>query len=720
MRAEVSGMIFQTASAEPRPVRLRESTRAWAMRSMRGAYGDDAMRCRFVSLDAVEGFASLSSVEQYNCAIRQIATDAPLRICEEERVCGAATLGGAIGHVVPAQYQGKTVFGSVSHLTLRYDKVLHEGLDGYASELARRLADPTLSAAQHEFLHSLQNVIESMAIWHARYLEATETARPELHRLLRRVPFSPARNFHEALQALWFVFAFARLCGNWPGIGRIDVLLGDYLERDLRAGVLTREEARELTASFFIKGCEWIQSDTPLGSGDAQHYQNIVLAGADESGREVANTMTELVLEVVEELGISDFPITVRLNRRSPQALKEKIAAVMRHGGGVVAVYNEDLILEALSDLHYTQEEARRFANDGCWEVQIPGKTDFSYMPFDALQLLDHVLGTDGAVTPDYASIEALYAAFLQALRQTVAALYDRTVKNAFTFRDGAWQATTPPTCDSVVSLFEDGCIEHARAYRDFGPTYVVRSPHIGGAPDVANSLYAIEKLVFEERKVTLPQLVDLLRKNWEGQETLRLYVKNRYSYYGNDAPEADAWHARLLNDFADAVEACRTRSDCPVLFIPGVSTFGRQIEWAPQRCATAFGSKKGEILSGNDSPVPGTDFSGATSLIRSYCKSDLKRQSCGAALDVKIFPDSLRGENGIAALVGLMDGFLKLGGFFLQLDVVDAAVLREAQKNPQQYKTLSVRVSGWSARFVTLSENWQNMIIERTAQRPS
>ena len=106
--------------------------------------------------------------------------------------------------------------------------------------------------------------------------------------------------------------------------------------------------------------------------------------------------------------------------------------------------------------------------------------------------------------------------------------------------------------------------------------------------------------------------------------------------------------------------------------------------------------------------------------MIRSYCKSDLKRQSCGAALDVKIFPDSLRGENGIAALVGLMDGFLKLGGFFLQLDVVDAAVLREAQKNPQQYKTLSVRVSGWSARFVTLSENWQNMIIERTAQRPS
>ncbi len=141
------------------------------------------------------------------------------------------------------------------------------------------------------------------------------------------------------------------------------------------------------------------------------------------------------------------------------------------------------------------------------------------------------------------------------------------------------------------------------------------------------------------------------------------------------------------------------------------------QIDWLPNRCATAFGYKKGDILSGNDSPVPGTDTSGATSIIKSYCKTDLVKQSCGVALDIKLYPDSFSSDNGIVALIALMDGFLSLGGFFMQLDMVDKNTLLEAKKNPQNYKTLSVRVSGWNARFVTLNEEWQNMIIERTAQ---
>ena len=168
---------------------------------------------------------------------------------------------------------------------------------------------------------------------------------------------------------------------------------------------------------------------------------------------------------------------------------------------------------------------------------------------------------------------------------------------------------------------------------------YVVRSPHIGGAPDVANSLYAIEKIVFEEKKISFAGLVQILRDNWENNELLRLYVKNNYTYYGNDSDESDAWHTRVLNDFADMVNNCNAQSDCPAKFIAGVSTFGRQIDWLPNRCATAFGYKKGDILSGNDSPVPGTDINGATAIIKSYCKSDLVKQSCGAALDIKIFP---------------------------------------------------------------------------------
>ena len=214
---------------------------------------------------------------------------------------------------------------------------------------------------------------------------------------------------------------------------------------------------------------------------------------------------------------------------------------------------------------------------------------------------------------------------------------------------------------------------------------------------------------------MTLPQLVDALRQNWDGYEAERLYVRSRYSYYGNDSDEADAMTARVMNDFAAMVHAFK--GEAPVLFVPGASTFGRQINWLPQRTATAFGSRRGEILSGNSSPTPGTDGSGATAVIRSYCKSDLTQLTTGAALDVKLFPDTVEGEKGLDAIAALISGFVLLGGYFMQIDVMDAAVLRAAQQDPAAYKTLSVRVSGWNARFVTLDREWQEMVIQRTAQ---
>lgn len=206
------------------------------------------------------------------------------------------------------------------------------------------------------------------------------------------------------------------------------------------------------------------------------------------------------------------------------------------------------------------------------------------------------------------------------------------------------------------------------------------------------------------------------MKNNWEGEDALRLYAKNKITYYGNDDDEADGCLARILDDFADTVKRVKEKKypDHPVIFVPGVSTFGRQINWLPQRYATAFGAKKGEILSPNDSPTPGTDLEGVTALIKSYCKSDLTKMTTGAALDIHIFPETLSGENGVSALTQLLCGFVKLGGYFVQIDTVDKEMLLKARENPEEYKTLSVRVSGWNARFVTLERSWQDMIIER------
>ncbi len=708
-------MEFYTAFSETRPHRLCEATRQFAYESMHGRYGDDAMQTPYVTMDDTEGFREMTAQQKYNAAILKIASEAPLHICDNESVSGAATLGQALEHVVPAFAGGQAIQSSVSHLTVDFSTVVFKGIDYLYDKIMKRYADG-ITNDKKEQLDGMMNVIRAMHIYHDRYLEALKTAKPEIYENLKNVPFRPAENFREAVQSIWFTFSFIRLCGNWPGIGRIDEILGGFLARDLERGIITLDTAREFLAGMFIKGCEWIRSDTPCGSGDAQHYQNIVLGGIDADGCEVTNEVTYLILDIVEELGISDFPITVRINENTPERLLTRVSEVMRHGGGIIAIYNEPLILHSLTSFGYPMTEARRFANDGCWEVQIPGKTCFEYIPFDSLRILlnDTLrLNTDTPATFD--SYDTLYREFIKNLTAAVEKIYADTVRYRFGDNTDTYDKWLPSIPASVISLFEEGCIESGRSYFSGGPAYTVTSPHIGGAPDTGNSLYAIDRLVFREKKVSFTELMSILKDDWEGNEMLRQYVSSKYTYYGNDCDEADDYTISVLNDFATITE--RLNGRCPVMFPAGVSTFGRQIEWRSGRCAVPFGRRRGEILSGNASPTPDTDYEGATAVIRSYCKADLVRQTCGAALDVKLFPSTVAGENGIEALKSLIRGFIRLGGFFMQLDVVDSAVLRDAQLHPEKYKTLSVRVSGWNARFVTLNHDWQQMIIERSTQ---
>ena len=706
-------MEFYTQNGKQRPIRLSESTRQFAYDSLHHKYGLDTQNTMAVSMDAIPNFEALSELEQYDIAVRKIACEAPVRICKNEKISGAASLGVAIEHFLPATYQGEKLFYSVSHLTADFETVLKKGINSIR-EKAVSAYETYKGTEQEPFAKSCLNALDAFDIWHGRYLEALKDKAEYRanYENLKRVPYEPAQNFYEAVQSLWFAFAFIRLNGNWPGIGRIDWLLGDYLKKDLEKGVLTLDEAREILAHFFIKGCEWITGDS-IESGDAQHYQNIVLSGVDENGIEVTNEVTYLVFDILEELGISDFPTTVRLNKNSDEKLLRRVADVMRYGGGLLAIYNEDTIIEGLVKDGYPLREARKFANDGCWEVQIPGKSYFSYDPIDSLQILQKntLNGYEG--TPDYKTFEELYQQLLKDIDGYLDWL-NGLISNWLDLENSAppnwkWQKRTPCT---VISLFEQGCIENGFSYLEGGPVYNVCSPHIGGLADTVNSLYAIKKLVYDEKRLTLAQFMEILKNDWEGNEVLRQYVRNRYVYFGNDSDEVDAIAVRLLADFSDLCIALRAKS--PYHFAAGVSTFGRQLEWSYDRLASAHGRKKGEVLAANCSPTPNTDKKGATSIIRSYCKPDMTRLPIGAALDIRLLPSSVEGEDGLQALISLMRGFVKLGGFFLQIDVVDASLLRLAQEHPEDYQTLSVRVSGWNARFVTLSREWQNMVIEQ------
>lgn len=698
-----------------RPVRLNEETRRFAYESLHYKYGKLTEQTPGVSMDDCEGFAQLTELQKYDAVIEQIARKAPIRVCDGEKISGAATLGIAIHHNIPATFQGTPVFGSsVSHLTIDFETVLVKGMF-FIREQAQASLEKYKGTEKEPFLRSCLHCIQCMEIWHERYINVLKD-RPEYqsnYENLKRVPFLPAENFYEAVQSIWFTFAFVRLCGNWPGIGRIDWLLGRYLEKDLAEGVQTLEEAREILAHFFIKGCEWICGGNYV-SGDAQHYQNIVLAGVDENGGDVTNIVTYLVLDILEELGISDFPTTVRISKNSSPKLLKRTAEVIRLGGGVIAVYNEDLVIESLINYGYTLREARKFANDGCWEVQIPGKTYFIYQPFDSLSILQNetLKKYDGSIS--FTSFEALYREYIKDLDRNVRAIginFRNRFLNIDIFEEEwKWRPDTPCT---VVSLFEQGCIEKGLSYLEGGPVYNIVSPHIGGLPDTVNSLYAIKKLVFDDGRAGFTELMSVLKNNWEGYEPLRQYALTKYAYYGNDNDEVDNIAKSIVDEFSKSCDSLN--GSCGYRFPAGISTFGRQLEWAPGRMATPNGKKAHEILSGNFSPAPGTDREGATAIIRSYCKSDLRRTVSGAALDIKLLPSAVNGENGLEAVISLMRGFVHHGGYFMQLDIADTEILKDAQEHPENYQTLSVRVSGWNARFVTLNKEWQDMIIAQT-----
>lgn len=693
-------------------LRLPVATRRLAARVLLGEYGRRLERASF-ALSAAEAAAPAELRAAH--AVMQIARQAPLWVSAEERLAGAAPLLESAYHQIPVAGVAGT-----SHTTLGFERALREGLGAWRTRLATRRAAGGLDAEQATFLEALERCLDAMAAWHRRLLDElavqAATASPadraclnEVRAALAPVPERPPRTFREALQALWFLWEFQRLCGNWSGLGRMDKMLGPFLHHDLAEGVITIDEARDLLAHFWIKGCEWIgcrQDHGPSG-GDAQFYQNVVLGGVDEAGRQVCNDVTFLILDIAEELHISDFPIAVRVGPQTPERLWRRIAEVQRLGGGIVSIYNDALIIRSLVEFGYPLEDARDFANDGCWEVTIPGKTAFSYCPFDLLQVFQNTLGLGplGTVTPECATFEAFYALFQTRLRETLAGI---GAHSAAVFRQG------PPS--ALLSLLVEDCLESARPYHGRGAHYTVFSPHAGGMPDTANSLYALKRLVFDEQRFSLAELAGILRQDWEGHEELRQALRRDLVLYGNDDDAADALLTRVFNDFVSICRETPVRNG--VLMPPGISTFGRELAFRPQRTAQPFGAKAHEILASNLAPTPGSDRRGPTAVIRSFCKQDFAKLTCGTPLDLKFHPGCLADERGVEALLTLLKAFVAQGGFYLQVDVADAAVLRQAQAQPERYPNLSVRISGWSARFVTLGREWQDMVIQRTEQR--
>ncbi len=696
--------------------RLPPETRKLAARYLSGEFGRAMRPAPF----ALKGEAeTLSLVELYSRGVRRIAEEAPVRIEPLEHLAGTAPFLEAAQHLTPGS-TGAFSIASISHVTIGFEKALRIGYAGIQAEIEQRLRTGGLDDYGRRYLEAMRSVIDSARLWHGRLVAETQKLASAsggsvrqralvLLAVLQRVPEQPPASFHEAVQALWEFWEMQRLCGNWSGIGRIDKMLGPFLEADLKAGAITLDEARDILAHFWIKGVEWTGS-TGFGAestGDAQFYQNVILSGVDEQGRDVTNPVTYLVLDIVEELHISDFPVAVRVGANTPDRLWRRIADVQRLGGGIVSLYNDDLVVRALVGVGFPLADARNFTNDGCWEVLIPGKSSFQYKTFDGLQLLKECLELDPAkpVTGEPGTFDQVCQAFEKVL------LRELKVVRGMALQPVLKEDTRP---SPLLDLWVEGCIEKGRPYHGGGPLYRIVSPHLGGFADVANNLSAIKAIVFDEKRMPFSRLRDAVRNNWAGEEALRLECFRDTPFYGNDREDADGTARRLFDTYT---AMCRDLAGLEpnVMMPPGISTFGREIKWRHARPAMFYGKKTGDILAANLSPTPGTDRSGPTAAIRSYAKFDFMNLPNGSPLDLRLNPSCLRGETGLRSLESLLKTFIRLGGWYLQLDVVSPETLREAQAHPERYPNLVVRISGWSARFATLCKEWQDALIERT-----
>ena len=669
------------------PIRLSEATRTLAKQYLGG---DFKATVRTIPLPKPPDDLDVNLA--YARHLMDIVEQAPLELLPAERLVGAARYSEAPQHGTPG-----APWPSVSHVTIDFQHAVRVGLRGLEADIdAARQARPE----PVNFYRSLQLCIAAMRRWVARYVEAL-TANladsefyPAILEALKHVPEHPPRNFFEAVQSLWLFWEFQRLAGNWSGLGRVDELLGPYL------GDTPPEEAREILAHFWIKGTEWCGL-YGFSGGDAQVYQNVILGGVDADGNDLTNEVTYLILDIVEELHISDFPIAVRVGKHSPDRLIRRIAEVQSRGGGIVSIYNEDVILPALQKFGYPPEEARRFTTDGSWEVLIPGQTAFSYIPFDALQCLQQAL----FAPVEYGSFDALYQNYLREL----AAKIEETNRG---MPDAYLQPEFPTP---LLSLLMPSCIASGRSYSMRGARYNVIAIHAGGLPDVANSLLAIRKLVYEDRKLSLAELRELLRKDFDDAEVFRQQLLHELPFYGNDEPAGDAMLVQVVEDYVKT--AAPSREVSGILRPVGISTFGREVAYAPERRATAFGKHAHEYLASYLAPTPGTDRNGPGAGVQSFCKVDFTAIPNGCPLDLRFDAKLLNTPDGIDMLCGLLKSFISLGGDYLQIDSVSREMLIEARDNPERYPNLAVRISGWSARFATLTRDWQDMIINRTTQ---
>ncbi|MEE0943897.1 MAG: glycyl radical protein [Clostridia bacterium] len=607
-------------------------------------------------------------------------------------------------------------------------------------------------------------------------MECTDISRREelltIAEICAKVPANPAESFHEACQAFWFVQLLLQTESSGHSIspGRFDQYMYPYYVKDLESGKLTREQAQELIDCVWVKlNCLNKCRDAVSAEGFAGYsmFQNLIVGGQDKDGMDATNDLSYMCISASMHVNLPQPSLSMRVWNGTPHDLLVKAAELTKTGIGFPAYYNDEIIIPALISRGLSLEDARDYCIIGCVEPQKGGKTDGWHDAafFNMLRPMELVFsnGSDngtqvGLKTGELSEFDT-YDKFFEAYKKQM----DYAIKlmvNADNAIDVAHAERCPlPYLSSMV----DDCISRGKSAQEGGAIYNFTGPQGFGIANIADGLYAINELVYKTNTVTLQEYADAMRNNF-GMPHTDSYAKNltvdvvksiveqgyqindnqvaeifmqikennidpakqkRYQSllekikalpkFGNDIDEVDMYGREAAYTYTKPVE--RYTNPRGGKYHAGLYPVSANVPLGLQTGATPDGRLAGTPIADGVSPVAGSDVNGPTAAANSVAKLDHGIASNGTLFNMKFHPSALKGASGIEGFISLIRAFFDQKGMHMQFNVVSRETLREAQKHPENYKNLVVRVAGYSALFTTLSRSLQDDIINRTEQ---
>ena len=620
-------------------------------------------------------------------------------------------------------------------------KMYHEGLLDVKARIEKRISeldyiyDPEATDKQQE-LEAMAISCDAAILFAERHAALAEEKaakeqnpqrKKELEKIAdvcRWVPAHAPRDLWEAIQMYWFVhLGTVTELNGWDSMnpGHIDQHLWPFYQKGIEDGTLTRDKAKELLS------CLWIKFNnqpappkvgvTALESGTYNDFTNINIGGVDRNGENATNDLSYMILEIQEELHELQPGLSIHIAQNTPDEFLLKGIKVIRQGHGYPSIFNPDTYVQEMVRAGKTIEDAREGGCSGCIEVGAFGKEAYLLTGYlNTPKILEITLnnGIDpqtgkklGLETGDprsFKTFEELYEAWHKQM------VYFVNLKlSVNNYIERMFSLYAPAT---FLSLYIDDCIEKGKDYYSGGARYNTTYIQCTGLGTITDCFTTLKKHVFEDKRYTMEEMLDACASNWENGEKMRQYIRNHTPFFGNDDAYADTIAVRVYDDLVKAIEGR-----------PNTRGGKTQLNMLSTTCHNYFGSVCGATpngrfahfaISDGTSPAHGSDSHGPTAVIKSLGKLD-QTKSGGTLLNVRFVPQLLKRDEDQRKLASLIRTYFKFGGHHIQFNIVDTATLHDAQKHPEEYRDLLVRVAGYSDYFNDMTEQLQNEIIART-----